>query len=132
MMLVDTNVLMYASGAEHPNKALATAFLRRVATGDVSATLDAEVLQEVIHRYRALRRWEEGRKVYSLARTLFPDVLAITGSVVDGARTLVDQMDGLTARDAIHASVVSVYNLEGICTFDCDFDRIPGCKRIQP
>ena len=132
MMLVDTNVLMYASGAEHPNKALATAFLRRVATGDVSATLDAEVLQEVIHRYRALRRWEEGRKVYSLARTLFPDVLAITGSVVDGARTLVDQIDGLTARDAIHASVVSVYNLEGICTFDCDFDRIPGCKRIQP
>ncbi len=132
MMLVDTNVLMYASGAEHPNKALATAFLRRVATGDVSATLDAEVLQEIIQRYSALRRWEEGRKVYSLARTLFPDVLAITGSVVDGARTLVDQMDGLTARDAIHASVVSVYNLEGICTFDCDFDRIPGCKRIQP
>ena len=46
---------MYASGAEHPNKLLSLRFLKRVADGELEATIDAELLQEIIHRYRALR-----------------------------------------------------------------------------
>ena len=41
MILVDSNVLMYASGAEHRNKHLALRFLNRVAAGEVEATVDA-------------------------------------------------------------------------------------------
>ena len=130
MILVDSNILMYASGAEHPNKAPSVAFLRRVAAGEVEATVDAEALQEVIHRYRALHRWAEGRGVYELARTLFPEVLAITGAVMDYAKQIVDKDDGISARDAVHAAVIAEYKLEGICTFDQDFDRIRGCKRV--
>ncbi len=59
-MLVDSNGLVYASGAEHPNKHPSVAFLKRVAAREIEATADAEVLQEVIHRYRALRRWSTG------------------------------------------------------------------------
>jgi len=132
MMLVDSNVLMYAAGAEHPNKARAVAFLERVATGEIEAAVDAEVLHEIIHRYRALNRWEEGKKVYRLARELFPDVLAVTAEVMDRAKELVDADASLSARDAVHAAVVRVYALDGICTFDRDFDRIPGCKRLGP
>ena len=130
MMLVDANVLMYAAGTEHANKATALEFLRRVANEEVEATVDAEVLQEIIHRYRALRRWPDGQKVFALARRLFPDVLAITGSVMDQAKLLADGDANLSARDAIHAAVVRAYKLEGICTFDKDFDRIPGCRRV--
>lgn len=131
MILVDSNVLMYASGAEHPNKAPSVAFLKRVAAGQLEATIDAEVLQEVIHRYRALHRWPEGRRVYELARRLFPDVLAITGEVIDYAKQLADADDRISARDSVHAAVVAEYKLEGICTFDTDFDRIRGCRRIR-
>ena len=130
MILVDSNVLMYAAGADHPNKAAAVGFLERVAAGAVAAALDAEVLQEIIHRYRALRRWPQGRRVYSLARRLFPEVLPVTGEVMDRAKGLVDADAALSARDALHAAVVLVYELEGICTFDRDFDRIPACKRV--
>jgi predicted nucleic acid-binding protein len=131
MILVDANVFMYASGAD-PNRKPAIAFLESVADGVVDAAIDAEVLQEVIHRYTSLRRWNEGRRVYLIARQLFPEVLPITGIVLDKAKALKDQVSGLTARDAVHASVVSVYELEGICTFDRDFDQIPGCRRIEP
>lgn len=131
MILVDSNVLMYASGAEHPNKKPAVAFLKRVAAGQVEGTVDAEVLQEVIQRYRALHRWAEGRRVYELARGLFPEVLAITGPVMDYAKELVDADDRVSARDAVHAAVVAEYKLEGICTFDRDFDRIRGCRRVR-
>ncbi len=128
--MVDANILMYSAGAEHPNKAPAIEFLHRVAAGEVEATVDAEVLQEIIHRYRALRRWPEGSRVYELARLLFPNVLAITAEVMDFAKHLVDEHPAISARDAIHAAVVAIYKLEGICSFDTDFDRIRGCRRI--
>ena len=130
MILVDSNILMYASGADHPNKTKAVAFLEKVAAEDVAAALDAEVLQEILHRYRALNRWTDGQRVYRLARELFPDILAVTGEVTDRAKKLMDAVASLSARDAVHAAVVQVYDLDGICTFDRDFDRIPGTVRI--
>jgi predicted nucleic acid-binding protein len=122
---------MYSAGAEHENKGPSIEFLHRVADGEIAATVDAEVLQEIIHRYRALRRWPERQKVYELARSLFPDVLPITAGVMDCAKQLVDEHPAISARDAIHAAVVSVYKLEGIYSFDSDFDRIRGCRRIR-
>lgn len=130
MILVDSNVLMYAASSEHPHKAPAVSFLNKVARGEVPAAIEAEVLQEIIHCYRSLNRWIEGRRVYSLARSIFPEVLAVTAEVMDRAKELVDAYASLSARDAIHAAVVNVYRLDGICTFDRDFDAIRDCRRV--
>ena len=48
------------------------------------------------------------------------------------AKSLADADDSLSARDAVHAAIVMVYKLDGICSFDGDLDRITGCKRIAP
>lgn len=115
---------MYASGGDHPNKAIAERFLLRVSEGEVEATIDAEVLQEILHRYLSIRRWSVGQRVYAVARRLFPQVLSITGPIVDQAKHIADTYPDISARDAVHAAVVIVHNLDGICTFDRDFDRI--------
>lgn len=132
MILVDANVLMYAAGADHPHKQPSIAFLRRVAAGEHEAVLDAEVLQEVLHRYRALDRWHKGRQVFDSSRRLFPEILPITAEVLDRARHLLDVVDRSMARDALHAAVVHLYGLSAICSFDRDFDRFPGVRRIEP
>lgn len=132
MILLDANVLMYAAGADHPNKEPSVRFLERVARGEVEAALDAESLQEILHRYRALGRWAEGRRVYDLARRLFPEILPITAPLVDRARRLMDEHDRLSARDAVHAAVVFTHRLEAICSFDGDFDAVRGLRRIEP
>ena len=132
MILVDSNIIMYAAGAEHPYKAPCVAFLERVATGSVEAIVNAEVLQEILHRYRALSRWTDGRKVYDLARQIFPAVLPITSEILDRARILLDEYDGLMARDALHAAVVEINLLESICSYDHDFDRITNIRRTEP
>jgi predicted nucleic acid-binding protein len=132
MTLVDSNIFMYAAGGEHPFKKRAAAFLERVAEGSVEAGIDAEVSQEILHRYRALKRWKEGRLVYDTARIVFPEVLAVTGEVMDGARRLMDEHSGLMARDALHAAVVVAYGLASITSFDQDFDRIAGLQRAEP
>ncbi len=132
MILVDANVLMYASAVRHPFRRRSLAFLKLVAEGKIEAAIDAEILQEILHRYRALKRWKDGRKVYDSARTIFSVVIPITGEVLDRARLLLDEYGNLMARDALHAAVVQRHSLEAICSFDRDFDQIRGIRRIEP
>lgn len=132
MILVDSNVLMYAAGKSHPHKKASVALLRRVAQGSMDAAIDAEVLQEILHRYRALRRWKEGRKLYDLVRQIFPTVIPITAEVLDRARSLLDEYDHLIARDALHAAVVELHSHDAICSYDGDFDSIRSIRRLQP
>jgi predicted nucleic acid-binding protein len=49
---------------------------------------------------------------------------------MDGAKELAEEDATLSARDAVHAAAVTAYRLDGICTFDSDFDRIGGCRRV--
>ena len=132
MILLDANVFMYAAGAEHANKAPAVRFLDRVTAGEVDAAIDAETLQEILHRYRAIRRWKDGRRVYDLTRTLVPVVLPITADVLDAARALMDRDPDLMARDALHAAIALEHTGGAICSFDADFDRIEAIERKAP
>ena len=132
MILIDTNVIMYAAGASHPHKTPSVALLERVASGEVEATIDAEVLQEILHRYRAIDRWHDGRQVYDLARQLFPAILPVTGAIMNRARLLLDGDRRIIARDALHAAVVMTEGLEAVCSYDRDFDRIKGLVRQEP
>jgi uncharacterized protein len=130
--LIDSNVFMYAAGREHSFKRRAARFLEKVAQGAVEAVIDAEVLQEILHRYRALGRWPEGRLVYDTARLIFPATLPVTTEVMDCARRLLDEHSRLMARDALHAAVVETHELDSICSFDRDFDGLPRLRRIEP
>lgn len=132
MILVDANILMYAAGADHPNKKPSIGFLERVVRGEIEAVIDAETPQEILHRYRALRRWDDGKAVYDLARQIFTEVLPITADVLDRARSLLDRYPNLMARDGLHAAVVEVHGLAGLCSFDKDFDQIDSIRRIEP
>lgn len=132
MILLDANILMYAAGSDHPNKAPSLALLERVARGTVEAGADVEVLQEILHRYRAIGRWADGRQVYDLARRIVPTWIAIDTDALDRARTLLDAHPGLAARDALHAAVVLEVRATAFCSYDRDFDGIPDLVRIEP
>lgn len=132
MILIDANVFMYAAGAEHAHKAPSREILKKVAQGAIDAAIDAEVLQEILHRYRSIGRWADGRAVYSLARRIVPLVLPITAETLDEARDLMDLYPGLSARDALHAAVVRHSGAQAICSYDRDFDRIEDLRRIEP
>lgn len=132
MILVDANILMYAAGAAHPNKAPSIRFLEAVAEGTIDAALDAETLQEILHRYRHLGRWAEGHKLYNLARQIFSTILPITAEVLDTAVPILDSDPTFMAREALHAAAVKVHSMESICSYDRDFDRVKGLRRIEP
>jgi hypothetical protein len=79
VILVDSNIFMYAAGREHPHRDASVGFLANVADGAVNAAIDAEVLQEILHRYTSIKRWVDGQVVYDSARILFPQGAAGDG-----------------------------------------------------
>lgn len=132
MILIDANIFMYAAGADHAYKAPSAEFLRRIANGEVEAAVDTEALQEILHRYRAMGSWEDGRRVYESARRIVPVSIPITVEVLDAARDLLSSHRQPTVRDAIHAAVALGAEVEAICSYDRDFDGVPGLRRIHP
>ena len=134
MILVDSTVLMYAAGTVHPHKLPCVEFLDRVASADIEAVVDSEVLREILHRYRAMNLWSDGRRVYDLTRRIFPvgGVVPVTADVLDAARGLLDLHPGLTAGAALHGAVVQTHSLDAICSHDRSLDRIAGVKRMEP
>ena len=131
-MLIDANILMYAAGAAHPNKAPSLRLLERIARGEEDGTLGADTLHELLHRYRAIGCWDDGRRVYDLARQLFPSVIPVTAEVLDRARRLLDHDGTLMARDALHAAMAIESASGAICSYDRDLDRIRGVRRVEP
>ena len=59
VILVDSNIPMYLVGGPHPNKEAARRALEEAVAAGESLCSDAEVLQEILHRYTAVRRPEE-------------------------------------------------------------------------
>jgi uncharacterized protein len=132
MIFVDANIFMYAAGSPHPHKAESLALLDRIARGEVDALIDAEILQELLHRYRFIGRWKDGRQVYLMTRRIIPTIVAVTADVVDEAWILLDKYPRLMARDALHAAVCRSQEVEALCSYDADFDLLTAIRRVEP
>lgn len=128
-VFVDSNVFMYAAGAEHPLKGPSLAFLRKATVGAVQAVTSVEVLQEILHRYRRLNLPDVAATVYDLAVQICVEVLPVTIAETDVAVSLLAGSGG-SVRDAIHASVMGNAGIEGIATFDVGFDHL-GVRRVE-
>jgi len=132
VILVDANIFMYAAGAPHRFKSRSVRYLHEVARLEHSCCVNAEILQEILHRYRSIGRWEDGREVFSLAKKIVPTVEPITAEILDKTVELMDFYPRLMARDCLHAAHCILASLEGICSFDADFDVIEEIRRIEP
>src|SRR5688572_30589515 len=56
MIFVDSNLPMYLVGAEHPHKADSQRLLESAIAAGERLVTDAEVFQEILHRYVAIKR----------------------------------------------------------------------------
>ena len=90
------------------------------------------MLQEILHRYRAIARWPEGVRVYDTARLIVPQVLPITGDVLDIAKSLLVTYTALSARDALHTAVCQEGGIKTLCSYDRGFDQVKGLTRHDP
>ena len=131
-VFVDTAVLMYAAGTEHPLREPCRRVLERVAAGELDAVISVEVVQEIVHRYRAIGRGDLAAGVARDAMDLFAPVLPVTHAVVRRLAALLERYPALAARDLIHVATCEHEGIEAIVSPDRGFDAVAGLRRIDP
>ena len=131
MIFVDSNIPMYLVGAPHPHKADAQRLLEGLISDRRRLVTDAEVLQEILHRYTAIDRRDSIQAAFDALLAIVDDVLPIDRAAVERAKEIVLGHPKLSARDAVHLAVIDRHAINQILSFDTGFDGYPGVKRIS-
>jgi len=131
VIFVDSNIPMYLVGAAHPNKDAARLLLERVIISGDRLVSDAEVLQEILHRYHAIRRPDAIQPAFDVLLGVVDEVFSIERPDVEAAKALMLGLPDLSARDAVHAAVMKRRRVSRLLSFDTGFDRVVGIERLS-
>ncbi len=123
---------MYAGGAAHALRDPCRAVLDAVADGRLAAVTSAEVVQEIVHRYLAIKRPEIAVAMARSTLELFDAVLPITREVITRVPDLVDRYPALEARDLVHVATCVEHGVETIITPDRAFAGVSELQSVDP
>jgi len=131
LILVDSNIPMYLVGAPHPHKADAQRLLESLISDRQRLVTDAEVLQEILHRYVAINRRDAIQPAFDALLGIADEVLAVDRATAERAKEIVLGHKKASARDAVHLAVMERHGIERILSFDSGFDGFPGIMRLS-
>ncbi|KZS58270.1 type II toxin-antitoxin system VapC family toxin [Mycobacterium ostraviense] len=130
MIFVDANIPMYLVGAAHPHKLDAQRLLEAALSAGERLVTDAEVLQEICHRYVAINRREAIQPAFDAILAVVDDVLPIGRADVEHAKDTLLRYPALSARDALHVAIMARHHITALMSFDRGFDAYPGITRL--
>jgi uncharacterized protein len=131
-VFLDTNVFLYAIGAESPHRRPCRDVLAAVGKGALDAVTSSEVLQEVLHVRSRRVDLKDGLQATRAAAAMVAAVLPVTGDDVLAACKVLDKHPQLAARDALHVAVMKAHQVQTLISVDKDFDVIRDIKRLEP
>ena len=122
---------MYLVGGPHRHKGDAQQLLESLVSDRRRLVTDAEVLQEILHRYVSINRRETIQPAFDALLRLVDEVLGVDRAVAERAKEIVLGHRRLSARDAVHLAVMEQHGIERILSFDSGFDGFPGITRLS-
>lgn len=131
MMILDTSVLGYAVGGEHPLRDPCRRVLAAQATGRLDGATTVEVIQEFTHIQA--RRRPRGEAA-GLARDYAAAVQLLQATPADLLRalTIFEQSSALGMFDAVLAAVALNHGADGLISADGAFGSVSGLRWIDP
>jgi hypothetical protein len=120
---------MYLVGADHPNKETARVLLERAITDGELLVTDAEVPQEILHRYVAIERRDAIEPATAALLGVIDEVFPVERADVERAGQMVLETR-LSAREAVHLAIMRRRGIDRIMTFDRAFDEVEGISRV--
>ncbi len=129
MIFVDSNIPMYLVGAARPRKVDAQRLVEAAIGAGERLVTDAEVLQEILHRYIAIGRRDAIQPALDAVLGVVDEVYAIALADVERAKTIVLGRERLSARDALHLAIMGRERVSRIMSFD-GFGGFPGVTRL--
>jgi uncharacterized protein len=131
MIVLDTTVLAYAVGDEHPLREPCRRLLAAHASGTIEATTTVEVLQEFAHVRARRRTREDAANLTRLYSTALGPIVT-TAADLDAGLSLFELHPELGAFDAVLAAVAIAHGAEALVSADGAFAAIPGLVWIDP
>ena len=92
---------------------------------------DAEVLQEILHRYVSIGRPDAIQPAFNALLGVVDEVFSVDQAAVERAKQIVLGHRSLSARDAVHLAVMQIHGVRKILSFDQGFDGFPGITRVS-
>jgi uncharacterized protein len=132
VILLDTTVLVYAKGQDHPLRDPCRELIEAVAERRIEATTTVEVIQEFVH-VRARRR--DRTDAASLGRDyaeLLSPLVSPTIDDLNAGLALFERTQALGAFDAVLAVCAARAGLSAVVSADSGFADVPEIAHIFP
>lgn len=132
MIVLDTTVLVYAVGVDHPLREPCRSIVVAVREGHVDVTTSVEVVQEFTHvRSRRYDREDAVRLAREYAVLLSP-LFATTAEDLSRGLEIYERHTRLGTFDAVLAAAALEREAEALVSADDGFDGIPGLRHVDP
>ena len=132
MIVVDTTVLVYAVGADHPLRDPCRALVAAVEAGSLTASTTIEVIQEFCHvRARRRNRSDAAALAHSYA-DLFSPLVVVDHEDLTAGLELFERIDGLGAFDALLAATAQRRGADALISTDAAFANVSAPRHLDP
>jgi predicted nucleic acid-binding protein len=132
MIVIDTTVLVYAVGGEHPLRDPCRALIGAIAEGEVEATTSVEVIQEFVH-VRARRRGRRDAAAFGRNYTdLLSPLLGVTVEHLRQGLALFERSDRLGAFDAVLTAGAIASGASALVSADAAFAEAGEIRHVVP
>ena len=132
MIIVDTTVLVYAVGSDHPFRVPSRTLVEAVSTGAVRATTTIEVLQEFAHVRARRRGREDAVQLASSFADLLAPLVAVQEPQLRAGLELWRRHAEMGCFDAVLAAVALDVGASSIVSADRAFATVQGVDHTMP
>ncbi len=132
MIVLDTTVLLYAKGADHPLRDPARRLIAAVTEGEIEATTTAEVIQEFVHVRTRRRGRADAVALGGDYADLLSPLLTVTDEQLHRGLEIFVRCERLGAFDAVLAATAMSSGADALVSADAAFGAVPALTHISP
>jgi predicted nucleic acid-binding protein len=132
MIVLDTTVLVYAKGAEHPLRNPCRELIAAIADRRLQATTTVEVIQEFVHVRAQRRNRADAASLGGDYTDLLSPLLMPTEAHLRHGFSLFEHSERLGAFDAVLAASAIDVGARALVSADAAFATVPGLTHVTP
>lgn len=129
-VFVDSNIPMYASDKEHPNKIPSIKVLELISEGKIIGMTSTEVFQEILYRYQAIELLDKGLEVFDSFSSIIDKTLSVNLNIMREARNILKE-NNINVRDVVHIATMDYYGISYIASYDKNFKEFKHIRYFE-
>lgn len=132
MILLDTTVLVYAKGADHPFREPCRRLIDAIAGGELEATTTVEVIQELVHVRAQRRARSDAVALGGDYADLLAPLLTVEHEHLRRGLSLFERHQQLGAFDAVLAAAALDTDVSALVSADSAFAHVSNLPHVVP